>query len=58
MRKLLTQKEIELNKVVEPYFVYENGGHLKLDAPEEVKIAYKELLSLGKEEMANKINML
>lgn len=44
MRKRLTDREMELLKIVEPYEYYKGGRmHLRDDAPIEAKIAFEEL---------------
>ena len=54
MRKISTTREKELCKIIDPYFVYENGGYLKDNAPADVKLAYEELLNIGAKEKSNR----
>ena len=58
MRKISTTREEELNRIIEPYFVYENGGYLKDNAPMAVKLAYEELLNIGEKERIDRTENL
>ena len=44
MRKLMEGRELELFKIIEPYFVYppQNGRCIRADAPAEIVEAYEE----------------
>ncbi len=45
MRKRLTDREMELSKIVRPYEYYKDGRmHIRDDAPIEAKMAFEELL--------------
>ena len=58
MVRAVTDRERELHNIIEPYFVYQNGGYLKENAPEEVRAAHRELLAMAAEERENMLNNL
>lgn len=51
MRASLTDRQKELHKIFEPYWVYDGtNSHLREDAPQEVKAAYAEACEIAKEQ--------